>query len=118
MNQSEAHQVQTQRMQSAIQDTPTVRLGQRLRQARLSRNLTQSEVAANQFSVSYISAVEPRPDTPLCGARWRSCPNVLAFPLPICCVWTKASPLAWCRAPSSSRRSAMKSRCSCAMRCS
>ncbi len=68
MNQSEADQVQTQRMQSAIQDTPTVRLGQRLRQARLSRNLTQSEVAANQFSVSYISAVERGQIRPSLGA--------------------------------------------------
>jgi transcriptional regulator with XRE-family HTH domain len=36
----------------------TLRLGQRLRSARLTRNLTQSELAKNQFSVSYISAVE------------------------------------------------------------
>ncbi len=51
-----------------IQDTPAVRLGQRLRQARLSRNLTQSEVAANQFSVSYISAVERGQIRPSLGA--------------------------------------------------
>jgi transcriptional regulator with XRE-family HTH domain len=38
--------------------TPAERLGQRLRQARLARNLTQGDVALNQFSVSYISAVE------------------------------------------------------------
>jgi transcriptional regulator with XRE-family HTH domain len=55
-------------MQSAMHETPTVRLGQRLRQARLARNLTQSEVAQNQFSVSYISAVERGQIRPSLGA--------------------------------------------------
>src|SRR5215831_18854781 len=52
----------------AIEATTTVRLGQRLRQARLARNLTQSEVAASQFSVSYISAVERGQIRPSLGA--------------------------------------------------
>jgi tetratricopeptide (TPR) repeat protein len=52
----------------AREQTPTVRLGQRLRQARLARNLTQSEVAQNQFSVSYISAVERGQIRPSLGA--------------------------------------------------
>lgn len=68
MTSPNAEQSQVQRMQNAIQDTPTVRLGQRLRQARLARNLTQSEVAANQFSVSYISAVERGQIRPSLGA--------------------------------------------------
>jgi len=54
--------------QEAIEATTTVRLGQRLRQARLARNLTQSEVAASQFSVSYISAVERGQIRPSLGA--------------------------------------------------
>jgi tetratricopeptide (TPR) repeat protein len=54
--------------QDAIEATTTVRLGQRLRQARLARNLTQSEVAASQFSVSYISAVERGQIRPSLGA--------------------------------------------------
>lgn len=41
-----------------VRDAAAARLGQRLRQARLQRNMTQSEVAQGQFSVSYISAVE------------------------------------------------------------
>jgi len=57
-----------ERMQSVMHETPTVRLGQRLRQARLARNLTQSEVAQNQFSVSYISAVERGQIRPSLGA--------------------------------------------------
>src|SRR5579864_3389134 len=68
MSMSETEQAQTQRMQSAIQDTPTVRLGQRLRRARLARNLTQGEVAKNQFSVSYVSAVERGQIRPSLGA--------------------------------------------------
>lgn len=48
--------------------TPTALLGARLRQARLSRNLTQSELAVNQFSVSYISAVERGQIRPSLGA--------------------------------------------------
>lgn len=59
------------RVESPLQQTPTVRLGQRLRQARLSRNLTQSEVAQNQFSVSYISAVERGQIRPSLGALER-----------------------------------------------
>jgi tetratricopeptide (TPR) repeat protein len=54
--------------QDTIEATTTVRLGQRLRQARLARNLTQSEVAASQFSVSYISAVERGQIRPSLGA--------------------------------------------------
>ena len=34
------------------------RLGQRLRQARLARDMTQGELAKGRFSVSYVSAVE------------------------------------------------------------
>ncbi len=54
--------------QRAITETPAVRLGQRLRRARLARNLTQSEVAQKQFSVSYISAVERGQIRPSLGA--------------------------------------------------
>ncbi len=46
----------------------TLRLGQRLRRARLTRNLTQGEVAKNQFSVSYVSAVERGQIRPSLGA--------------------------------------------------
>src|SRR5690348_7067833 len=35
-----------------------VNLGARLRHARLTLNMTQSDVARGQFSVSYVSAVE------------------------------------------------------------
>lgn len=52
----------------AIRDTPAVRLGFRLRRARLARNMTQSEVAQKQFSVSYISAVERGQIRPSLGA--------------------------------------------------
>lgn len=45
-----------------------VQLGQRLRRARLARNMTQSEVAQKQFSVSYISAVERGQISPSLGA--------------------------------------------------
>src|SRR5260370_6676054 len=54
--------------ESAMRETSTMRLGQRLRQARLARNLTQGEVAASQFSVSYISAVERGQIRPSLGA--------------------------------------------------
>lgn len=54
--------------QDAMRETPTVRLGQRLRRARLARNLTQGEVAKNQFSVSYVSAVERGQIRPSLGA--------------------------------------------------
>lgn len=49
-------------------DNAAVRLGQRLRRARLARNLTQGEVAKNQFSVSYVSAVERGQIRPSLGA--------------------------------------------------
>jgi tetratricopeptide (TPR) repeat protein len=48
--------------------TPAQRLGVRLRQARLRLNMTQSEVAATRFSVSYISAVERGQIRPSLGA--------------------------------------------------
>jgi tetratricopeptide (TPR) repeat protein len=67
-NANTGEEVRRETMESAMQDTPAVRLGQRLRQARLARNLTQSEVAANQFSVSYISAVERGQIRPSLGA--------------------------------------------------
>src|SRR5579859_4600484 len=54
--------------QEVMRETPTVRLGQRLRRARLARNLTQGEVAKNQFSVSYVSAVERGQIRPSLGA--------------------------------------------------
>lgn len=48
----------TQTEEPRVRDAAAARLGQRLRTARLARNMTQSEVAQGQFSVSYISAVE------------------------------------------------------------
>jgi HTH-type transcriptional regulator, quorum sensing regulator NprR len=54
--------------ETMIRDTPAQRLGQRLRRARLSRNLTQGEVAKNLFSVSYVSAVERGQIRPSLGA--------------------------------------------------
>ena len=54
--------------QDAIRETSTMRLGQRLRRARLARNLTQGEVARGQFSVSYVSAVERGQIRPSLGA--------------------------------------------------
>lgn len=57
--------------QDVMRETPTVRLGQRLRRARLARNLTQGEVAKNQFSVSYVSAVERGQIRPSLGALER-----------------------------------------------
>lgn len=54
--------------ETSIQETSTTRLGQRLRRARLARNLTQGEVAKNQFSVSYVSAVERGQIRPSLGA--------------------------------------------------
>ncbi len=54
--------------ESAMRETSTMRLGQRLRRARLARNLTQGEVARNQFSVSYVSAVERGQIRPSLGA--------------------------------------------------
>src|SRR5690242_10607450 len=55
-------------MTEATRVTTPVRLGQRLRQARLARNLTQGELAASQYSVSYISAVERGQIRPSLGA--------------------------------------------------
>ena len=57
--------------ENAIQETSTSRLGQRLRRARLARNLTQGEVARSQFSVSYVSAVERGQIRPSLGALER-----------------------------------------------
>lgn len=57
--------------QPHVRDASAARLGQRLRRARLSRNLTQSEVAQRQFSVSYISAVERGQIRPSLGALER-----------------------------------------------
>lgn len=54
----EGTQEGTQMEEPRVRDAAAARLGQRLRQARLARNMTQSEVAHGQFSVSYISAVE------------------------------------------------------------
>ncbi|MGH2485418.1 MAG: tetratricopeptide repeat protein, partial [Ktedonobacterales bacterium] len=54
--------------ENAVQENSTTRLGQRLRRARLARNLTQGEVARNQFSVSYVSAVERGQIRPSLGA--------------------------------------------------
>jgi tetratricopeptide (TPR) repeat protein len=54
--------------QDVMRETSTMRLGQRLRRARLTRNLTQGEVARNQFSVSYVSAVERGQIRPSLGA--------------------------------------------------
>jgi tetratricopeptide (TPR) repeat protein len=55
-------------MTETHRDAPAVRLGAKLRKARLARNLTQSEVAQKQFSVSYISAVERGQIRPSLGA--------------------------------------------------
>ncbi|HEV2404745.1 MAG TPA: helix-turn-helix transcriptional regulator, partial [Ktedonobacterales bacterium] len=54
--------------ENTVLETTTTRLGQRLRRARLARNLTQGEVARNQFSVSYVSAVERGQIRPSLGA--------------------------------------------------
>ncbi|GEM_PF-386888 len=64
---------QTTEIRNAISEqmTPAQRLGMRLRQARLRRNMTQSEVAQKQFSVSYISAVERGQIRPSLGALER-----------------------------------------------
>ncbi len=51
--------------------TPAQQLGMRLRQARVQKHLTQSEVAQKQFSVSYISAVERGQIRPSLGALER-----------------------------------------------
>lgn len=54
--------------ENLIRETPAMRLGLRLRRARLARNLTQGEVAKNLFSVSYVSAVERGQIRPSLGA--------------------------------------------------
>jgi transcriptional regulator with XRE-family HTH domain len=53
---------------TAVRAAPTAELGGRLRQARLGRNMTQSDLADGQFSVSYISAVERGQIRPSLGA--------------------------------------------------
>jgi len=58
-------------VEQGVRNASAVQLGQRLRQARVSRNLTQGEVAAGQFSVSYISAVERGQIRPSLGALER-----------------------------------------------
>ncbi|MGH2502727.1 MAG: helix-turn-helix domain-containing protein, partial [Ktedonobacterales bacterium] len=66
-----AHQqveVKPEKETEAAALTPAQRLGVRLRQARLRLNMTQSEVASNRFSVSYISAVERGQIRPSLGA--------------------------------------------------
>ncbi len=54
--------------QAPVRSAPTAELGGRLRQARLGRNMTQSDLADGQFSVSYISAVERGQIRPSLGA--------------------------------------------------
>jgi tetratricopeptide (TPR) repeat protein len=53
------------------QSAPTSRIGQRIRRARLMRNLTQGELAKGEFSVSYVSAVERGQIRPSLGALER-----------------------------------------------
>jgi tetratricopeptide (TPR) repeat protein len=56
---------------NVVQSTPTSRIGQRIRRARLTRNLTQGELARGEFSVSYVSAVERGQIRPSLGALER-----------------------------------------------
>lgn len=56
---------------AASTGTPTSRIGQRIRRARLTRNLTQGELAKGEFSVSYVSAVERGQIRPSLGALER-----------------------------------------------
>src|SRR5579862_9329374 len=70
-NNQEIQQPIAAQPQLAESITPAQRLGMRLRQARLRRNMTQSEVAQRQFSVSYISAVERGQIRPSLGALER-----------------------------------------------
>lgn len=58
----------SQREAPIVELTPAQRMGKRLREARLRLNMTQSEVADEQFSVSYISAVERGQIRPSLGA--------------------------------------------------
>jgi transcriptional regulator with XRE-family HTH domain len=53
---------------TTLRDASTVEVGQRLRQARLARDMTQGDVASGQFSVSYVSAVERGQIRPSLGA--------------------------------------------------
>ncbi len=57
-----------QREAALVELTPAQKMGKRLREARLRLNMTQSEVAGDQFSVSYISAVERGQIRPSLGA--------------------------------------------------
>ena len=57
-----------QRDAPVAEPTPAQKMGKRLREARLRLNMTQSEVAGDQFSVSYISAVERGQIRPSLGA--------------------------------------------------
>lgn len=52
----------------AAEMNPAQKMGKRLREARLRLSMTQSEVAGDQFSVSYISAVERGQIRPSLGA--------------------------------------------------
>lgn len=58
----------SQREAPVVDLTPAQKMGKRLREARLRLNMTQSEVADAQFSVSYISAVERGQIRPSLGA--------------------------------------------------
>lgn len=58
-------------IENAAPPTPTSRIGQRIRRARLTRNLTQGELAKGEFSVSYVSAVERGQIRPSLGALER-----------------------------------------------
>ncbi|HEX9036221.1 MAG TPA: tetratricopeptide repeat protein [Ktedonobacterales bacterium] len=53
---------------SIVELNPAQKMGKRLREARLRLSMTQSEVAGDQFSVSYISAVERGQIRPSLGA--------------------------------------------------
>src|SRR5258708_34063003 len=54
--------------ESAMRQAAMTRRGTRLRRPRLARHLSQGEVARNQFSVSYVSAVERGQIRPSLGA--------------------------------------------------
>lgn len=58
----------SQRDAAVAELTPAQKMGKRLREARLRLSMTQSEVAGDQFSVSYISAVERGQIRPSLGA--------------------------------------------------
>ena len=63
--------VLTEDAEAPQQTSSTSRIGQRIRRARLNRNLTQGELAKNAFSVSYVSAVERGQIRPSLGALER-----------------------------------------------